>query len=115
MRFDFTNTKIFIRPGTTNMRTGKENMLHIVQDLMKQDPFSGAVFIFCNGTRKHLKMLWWDRAGFWSAGKVLEKGKWPWPETMEQVRELDMEKVEMLLRGIDFFKEHEDLHFKKFD
>ena len=115
MKFDFTNTKIFIRPGTTDMRTAKEELLHVIKDLMRSDPFSGAVFMFCNSQRKILKMLWWDRSGFWTAQKTLEKGRWPWPDTMEQVRELDMEKVEMLLRGIDFFQEHEELNYSRFD
>lgn len=43
MMFDFSNARIFLRPGTTNMRTGKEELLHVINDLMKQDPFSGAV------------------------------------------------------------------------
>jgi len=115
MKFDFTNTKIFIRPGTTDMRTAKEELLHVVNDLMKVDPFSGAVFLFCDSSRKLLKMLWWDRSGFWIAQKTLEKGKWPWPDTMEAVRELDMERIEMLLRGIDFFQEHENLKYERFD
>ena len=49
MMFDFSNARIFLRPGTTNMRSGKEELLHVINDLMKQDPFSGAVFMFCNG------------------------------------------------------------------
>ncbi|MBQ2451233.1 MAG: IS66 family insertion sequence element accessory protein TnpB [Lachnospiraceae bacterium] len=36
-----------------------------------------------NGQRKHLKLVWWDTNGFWTAQKVLEKGQWPWPDTAE--------------------------------
>ncbi|MBQ2451232.1 MAG: IS66 family insertion sequence element accessory protein TnpB [Lachnospiraceae bacterium] len=46
MRFDFSNTRIFLRPGTTNMRISKERIIHVISDIMKQDPFSGAVFMF---------------------------------------------------------------------
>ncbi|MCR5188065.1 MAG: transposase [Treponema sp.] len=31
---------------------------------MKQDPFSGAVFMFCNSQRKHLKLIWWEKMAF---------------------------------------------------
>ena len=70
MMFDFSNTRIFLRPGTTDMRTGKEELLHIINDLMKQDPFSGAVFMFCNSQRKLLKLIWWETNGFWIAQKL---------------------------------------------
>ncbi|MEE3350538.1 MAG: IS66 family insertion sequence element accessory protein TnpB [Candidatus Gastranaerophilaceae bacterium] len=38
---------MFLRPGTTDMRTSKEELLHVINDLMEQDPFGGAVFMFC--------------------------------------------------------------------
>ena len=36
----------------------KKELLHVINDLMKQDPFSGAVFMFCNSQRKLLKLIW---------------------------------------------------------
>lgn len=74
MRLDFSQTRIIIRPGTTNMQASKEQLLEIIKGLMKDDPFSGAVFLFCNRNRNILKMIWWDRSGFWVAQKKLEKG-----------------------------------------
>ena len=80
---------------------------------MKDDPFSGAVFLFCNRNRNILKMIWWDRTGFWVAQKKLEKGRWPWPDTQEQVRQLNLGQMEMLLKGVDFFKGHDELFFSE--
>ena len=113
MRLDFSQTRIIIRPGTTNMLASKEQLLEIIKGLMKDDPFSGAVFLFCNRNRNILKMIWWDRSGFWVAQKKLEKGHWPWPDTQEQVRQLNLEHVEMLLKGVDFFKGHDELFFSE--
>lgn len=115
MRFDFKDTKIFLRPGTTNMRVCKESLLHVISDIMKQDPFSGAVFMFCNSQRKLLKLIWWDTNGFWTAQKTLEKGKWSWPDTAEEAREISLDEVTMLLSGIDFFCRYEPLKYKSFD
>ena len=67
MMFDFSNARIFLRPGTTDMRTSKEELLHVINDLMEQDPFSGAVFMFCNSQRKLLKLILWETNGFWIA------------------------------------------------
>ncbi len=115
MKFDFTNTRIFLRPGTTNMRISKERIIHVISDIMKQDPFSGAVFMFCNGQRKHLKLVWWDTNGFWIAQKILEKGQWPWPDTAEDAKEIKIDEVIMLLKGIDFFCAYEPVVFESID
>ena len=113
MRLDFSHARIIIRPGTTNMLASKDRLLEIVKSIMKDDPFSGAVFLFCNRNRNILKMIWWDRTGFWVAQKKLEKGRWPWPDTQEQVRQLNVGQIEMLLKGVDFFKGHDELFFSE--
>lgn len=113
MRLDFSHARIIIRPGTTNMLASKDQLLEIIKSIMKDDPFSGAVFLFCNRSRNILKMIWWDRTGFWVAQKKLEKGRWPWPDTHEQVRQLNLEQIEMLLKGVDFFKGHDELFFSE--
>ena len=113
MRLDFSHARIIIRPGTTNMLASKDRLLEIVKSIMKDDPFSGAVFLFCNRNRNILKMIWWDRTGFWVAQKKLEKGRWPWPDTQEQVRQLNLGQMEMLLKGVDFFKGHDELFFSE--
>ena len=115
MMFDFSNTRIFLRPGTTNMRTGKENLMYVITDIMEQDPFSGAVFMFCNNQRKHLKLIWCDTNGFWIAQKILEKGQWPWSDTIEEAREIKIDEVKMLLKGIDFFCTYELMKFESID
>lgn len=115
MKFDFTNTRIFLRPGTTNMRISKERIIHVISDIMKQDPFSGAVFMFCNWQRKHLKLVWWDTNGFWIAQKILENGQWPWPDTAEEAKEIKIDEVIMLLKGIDFFCAYEPMKFERID
>jgi hypothetical protein len=43
----------------------------------------------------------------------LEKEKFPWPQTMEAVLELSTDELKMLLSGIDFFKAHKTLYYKK--
>ena len=113
MRLDFSHTRIIIRPGTTNMLASKDQLLEIIKSIMKDDPFSGAVFLFCNRNRNILKMIWWDRTGFWVAQKKLEKGRWPWPDTQEQVGQLNPGQIEMLLKGVDFFKGHDELFFSE--
>jgi transposase len=113
MTIDINKARIFIRPGATDLRKASNGLTIIVQDEMQADPFNGHVYVFCNRDRKLLKAVYWDRTGFWLSQKRLEKERYPWPETKEAVRELRYEELRQLLTGIDFFKEHKPLYYKK--
>jgi len=113
MIFDLNTLKIYLRPGTTDLRKAVSGLSVIVQENMKQDPFSGSVYLFCSRDRKLLKAVYWDKTGFWLSQKRLEKDKYPWPQNEEATRELTAEELQMLLTGIDFFKAHKELYYKK--
>ena len=113
MIFDLSKVRIFIRPGHTDLRKASNGLTVIVQEEMKEDPFSGSVYMFCNRERKLLKAVYWDRTGFWLSQKRLEKEKFPWPQTVGAVYELSGEELKMLLNGIDFFRVHKTLYYKK--
>ena len=74
-------------------------------------PYSGALFLFCNRMKNRLKILYYDRNGFCLWLKRLEKDKFPWPMTEEEIMELDYQKLKWLLSGIDFFHAHKELKF----
>jgi transposase len=112
MTVDFEKVRIFVRPGTTDMRKQINGLSIIVEAEMKQEPFSGNLFLFCGKTKKVLKVLYWDRNGFWLAMKRLEEGSFPWPQDSAEAREIGREEILMLLRGIDFWHEHRSLSFK---
>jgi len=113
MILDLERIKIFIRPGQTDLRKAVNGLSVIVQETMKQDPFSGNVYLFCNSEKKLIKAVYWDKTGFWLSQKRLEKEKFPWPQTSEEALQLTSEELMMLLKGIDFFKAHKELYYKK--
>ena len=113
MIIDLSRVKIFLRPGATDLRKAVNGLSVIVQEGMRQDPFSGSVYLFCNSGRRLLKAIYWDKTGFWLSQKRLEKDKYPWPATSEDVKELNTEELLMLLQGIDFFKAHKEIFYKK--
>jgi transposase len=112
MTIDLKKVKIFIRPGYTDMRKAANGLAVVVEQQMSGEVFSGNVYLFCSRNRKSIKALWWDNSGFWLSQKRLEKEKFPWPETKEEVKELTAEELQMLLQGIDFFKAHKKLNYK---
>jgi len=113
MILNLSKVRIFIRPGYTDLRKAVNGLSGMIEQQMEGEPFSGNVYLFCNRERKLLKALYWDRNGFWLNQKRLEKDKYPWPETNEEVRELTGEELTMLLTGIDFFKAHKPLYYNK--
>jgi transposase len=113
MFIDAEKVRIFVRPEYTDMRKQINGLSIIIQELIEEDPFSGNLFLFCNKNRNILKALYWDRSGFALWLKKLEKGKFPWPKDKEKHRELSVEKLKMLLDGIDFWNAHESLIYKK--
>jgi transposase len=118
MTLDITRVRIFIRPGYTDLRKAVNGLSPLIEQEMEGEPFSGNVYLFCNRERNLLKGLWWDRNGFWLSRKrrtcgSLEKDKYPWPENGGAARELSGEEWGMLLRGIDFFKAHKEIYYKR--
>jgi transposase len=113
MTVDLSRAKIFIRPGPTDMRKAANGLTLLVKEKMGQDPFSGGVYLFCSRDGKKLKAVWWDATGFWMSQKRLEKDRFPWPSTAEEAMEITGEETQMLLRGIDFFRAHKPLKYKR--
>lgn len=106
--------RIFVRPGPTDMRKQINGLAMIVEQQMSLSPFEPALFLFCNGGRRIMKALYWDRNGFCLWMKRLEKHRFPWPkDARETRRQIDEQQLRLLLGGIDFWNAHEELFFKE--
>jgi len=98
--------KIFIHTQPTDMRCGFNKLSMLTETFMRQDPFSGHLFVFFNKTGDKCKMLFWDRTGFVIWYKRLEEGtfeKLPGPAGAFSIQ-IDAAKLTWLLEGIDLFK-----------
>ena len=113
MIFNLAEIPIYIKSGSTDMRKQINGLTIQVQEVMEMDPFSGALFMFCNKQRKLLKIIYWEKNGFWLFLKRLEKDRFPWPGSSKEVEKLSREELEMLLSGIDFFRKHKALNYIK--
>lgn len=113
MIVDLEKVSIYVRPGRADMRKQINGLSIIVQEELKLDPFSGALFLFCNRRRHLLKILYWDRSGFCLWMKRLERrARFPWPMNRSEVEQIDFEKLKMLLGGINFWDAHKEVKFQ---
>ena len=76
--------KVYLNCGHTDMRKSINGLMTLVQDDFNLDPFSGALFVFCNKLRNRIKILEWDADGFWIYFKRLERGRFRWPTEGEE-------------------------------
>jgi len=95
------NVRVFLAPGSTDMRKAIDSLSILVEDTLRLDPFSGCFFVFCNRGRTILKVLYWDRNGFCLWQKRLEKHRFKWPENREQTLETGARELSFMLEGLD--------------
>ena len=67
-------TKVFFCREPTDMRTSFDGLFARVKDLLKEDPFSGHLFVFLNKRRSTCKALIYDGTGIILIAKRLENG-----------------------------------------
>lgn len=85
------------------MRQGFNGLYGLVRDRLLCDPLSGHLFLFANGQKNRLKILFWDQSGLWVCAKRLERGRFHWPAGDSSARKivLSHEELALLLGGID--------------
>jgi transposase len=95
-------TRIWLACGATDMRKGFDGLAVLVQQALKEDPHSGALFAF-RGKRGHLvKLLWYDGQGLCLFSKRMDQGRFVWPVTAAGTVALTAAQLSMLLEGIDW-------------
>ena len=94
-------TKVFVRPGVTDLRLHFEGLRALVVEVIRGEPLSGHLFCFCNRARSRVKVLVWDGSGFWICAKRLERGSFDWPRSAEAAVAMSVVQLEWLLSGIE--------------
>jgi transposase len=101
MLSDFTKAdRIYIACGYTDLRRGIDGLATIVQQQFDLDPFTNSLFLFCGRRTDRIKALYWEDDGFLLLYKRLERGKFQWPRTESEVRELTPQQYRWLMEGL---------------
>jgi transposase len=96
------SVRVFVAAGATDMRLGMDGLSALARSRLGLDPLSGHLILYRNRRGDRLKILVWDRSGFWVLYKRLEQGTfaWPGPEETEPV-EMRGADLMLLLSGVD--------------
>ena len=81
--------KIYIVCGYTDMRKSIDGLCTVIEDPLKMDPSSSALFLFCGGGGEGLKPWFAKRVGSVLIYKRLSvRGGYQWPRKQSEVRNL---------------------------
>lgn len=105
------NQRIFLCRSFVDFRKAHDGLCAIIRDQFRDDPFSGDVFAFFNRAKDRIKLVVWDRNGFWLCYKRLEKGTFPFAVSGEGRIEIERGQLAMILEGIEWKKARKSLQF----
>jgi transposase len=73
--------RIFVCTVPQDMRRSFDTLALVTQQVLGEDPQSGAVFVFVGRRLTRIKLLWWDRSGYCLLYKRLHRALFRVPAT----------------------------------
>jgi transposase len=100
------SSRIFIYSAPVDMRVSFDGLATLVKDGLKQNSFSGHLFVFFSRCKRKIKLLQWERDGYSIYYHRLEQGGYDVSVWLADARgpsvEVDSVHFAMLLAGINF-------------
>lgn len=104
--------RVYLCRQAVDFRKAHDGLCAVVRHEFGDDPFRGDVFVFFNRAHDRVKLLLWDRNGFWLLYKRLERGTFPFTIEGEGVRvEIERAQLAMLLEGMEWKNVRKSLHY----
>ncbi len=90
--------RILVAVEPADFRKGIDGLARLCRQVLQNDPFSGALFVFRNRCGKSIKIIAYDGQGFWLCQKRLSTGRFRfWPGGAEAVKGLQAHQLQVLL------------------
>lgn len=100
----FVTGRIFLCREAVDMRKSFDTLAALASGKLEENPLSGAMFVFLNRPKNRVKILFFDRDGYWLMNKRLERGTFAMPDGNGIKQSLDSGTLAMLLEGIKVMK-----------
>jgi transposase len=98
------SVRLFVATQLVDGRKGADSLMVIVRDVFGQDPLSGHLFIFFTMRRDGVRIVYWDRNGFATWTKRLERGRFTLSfgtESTLGATPIEAAELALILEGID--------------
>ena len=84
------------------MRRSFDTLAAVVRDVLREEPQSGALYVFIGKRPTRVKILWWDRNGFCLLSKRLHRALFVPPEADDDavLVDIDATALAQLLSGV---------------
>lgn len=93
--------KVFVCTEPVDCRRSFDGLARAVEEVVRQSPLSGHLFVFRNRVGDRAKVLWWDRSGYCIWYKRLEAGAFRFPSGDGGSVEVEWAELTLLLEGIE--------------
>ena len=96
--------KVFLAMDAADLRKSFTGLWAVTVNVLKDDPSTGALYVYTNRRHNRVKILYWDGTGLWVMTKRLEQGTFNWPRGIDVQNgklQLSPEALGLLLDGVD--------------
>lgn len=106
---------VYVHRDCVDFRKSINGLAALVEQGLGLDPFAQAVYVFGNRRHDRVKILGWEKNGFWLLTKRLESDRFVWPRVDETLITLTIDELHWLLEGIDLaaLRGHSALSYRR--
>ena len=98
--------KVMVATKPVDFRKAADGLAALVREQLRDDPFSGTIFVFRSKRADRLKILAWDGSGLVLLWKRLEHHAFRWPPISDGVMRLSASQLAALMDGLDWSRLH---------
>jgi transposase len=94
--------RVLLATRPADFRKGAHGLAALAQEVLLEDPFSGAVIVYRSKRSDRVKILVWDASGLVLIWKQLQQGSFRWPPIVDGAMRLSPIEFAALFDGLDW-------------
>ena len=108
------NVRVFLAREPVDMRKQFHGLIALAEEVLKQDPLSGHLFVYINRRRDRIKVLYWEGTGYCIWYKQLQRGSFELPMVNDESASIDltMSQLSLILDGSELGSAKQRLRFE---
>jgi len=108
-----SSLRILVCTQPQDMRRSFDSLALVTQQLLGENPQSGALYVFMGKRPTRIKILWWEKNGFCILQKRLHRALFRLPEGVSGTNSIRIDSASLahLLAGVESDLKHRDIKF----